>query len=98
MGAKRKQIMGIFLINGVWLGAVGVFFGSVVGLVGIWALQRFGITLPGDVYFVDTVPVLLQWGDFFLVAGISLVMALFAGLWPSWEASNLKPMEIIRYT
>ena len=98
MGAKRKQIMGIFLINGVWLGAVGVFFGSVVGLAAIWALHRFGITLPGDVYFVETVPVLLQWGDFFLVAGISLVMALLAGLWPSWEASNLKPMEIIRYT
>ena len=91
-------IMGIFLINGVWVGAVGVFFGSVVGLVAIWALHRFGITLPGDVYFVETVPVLLQWGDFFLVAAISLVMALLAGWWPSWEASNLKPMEIIRYT
>jgi lipoprotein-releasing system permease protein len=98
MGAKRRQVMGIFLINGVWLGAVGVFFGSVIGLVGIGLLHRFGITLPGDVYFVETVPVLLQWGDFFLVAGISLVVALLAGLWPSWEASNLKPMEIIRYT
>ena len=98
MGADRKQVMGIFLINGVWLGAVGVFFGSVVGLAGIWALDRFGITLPGDVYFVETVPVLLQWGDFFLVAVISLLMALMAGLWPSWEASNLKPMDIIRYT
>ncbi len=98
MGARRSQVMGVFLINGVWLGAVGVFFGSIVGLAGIWFLHRFGITLPGDVYFVETVPVLLQWGDFFLVAGISLVMALLAGLWPSWEASNLKPMEIIRYT
>ena len=98
MGAKRRQVMGIFLINGVWLGAVGVFFGSVAGLAGIWFLHSYGITLPGDVYFVETVPVLLQWGDFFLVAGISLVMALMAGLWPSWEASNLKPMEIIRYT
>ena len=98
MGAKRRQIMGIFLINGVWLGAVGVLCGSAVGLLGIWALHSFGITLPGDVYFVETVPVLLQWGDFFLVAGISLVMALLAGWWPSWEASNLKPMEIIRYT
>jgi lipoprotein-releasing system permease protein len=98
MGAKRRQVMGIFLINGVWLGAVGVFFGSIIGLVGIWLLHRFGITLPGDVYFVETVPVLLQWGDFFLVAGISIAVALLAGLWPSWEASNLKPMEIIRYT
>jgi lipoprotein-releasing system permease protein len=98
MGAKRRQVMGVFLINGIWLGAVGVFFGSVVGLAGIWFLHSYGITLPGDVYFVETVPVLLQWGDFFLVAVISLVMALLAGLWPSWEASNLKPMEIIRYT
>ncbi|MCK9995416.1 MAG: ABC transporter permease [Candidatus Krumholzibacteria bacterium] len=98
MGARRNQVMGVFLINGVWLGAVGVFFGSLVGLVVIWFLHRFGITLPGDVYFVETIPVLLQWGDFFLVAGISLLMALLAGLWPSWEASNLKPMDIIRYT
>ncbi len=33
-----------------------------------------------------------------MVAGSTLVIALLAGLWPSWEASNLKPMEIIRYT
>jgi lipoprotein-releasing system permease protein len=98
MGARRGQMMGIFLINGLWLGAVGVFFGTVVGLAGVVALDQFGLALPGDVYFVDTVPVLLQWGDVLLVAAMSLAMALLAGLWPSWEASNLKPMEIIRYT
>jgi lipoprotein-releasing system permease protein len=98
MGVRRGQVMGIFLINGIWLGAVGVFSGSLVGLLVIYSLDRFGIALPGDVYFVDRVPVLLQWPDFLLVGGITLVMALVAGLWPSWEASNLKPMEIIRYT
>jgi lipoprotein-releasing system permease protein len=98
MGARRGQMMGIFLINGLWLGVVGVFFGTVVGLAGVAALKHFGLALPGDVYFVDTVPVLLQWGDVLLVSAISLGMALLAGLWPSWEASNLKPMEIIRYT
>jgi len=98
MGAKRGQVMGVFLLNGLWLGAVGVFFGTLTGLVAVAALDQWGITLPGDVYFVETIPVQLQWGDTLLVAGISLVMALLAGLWPSWEASNLKPMEIIRYT
>ena len=98
MGVPRKQVMGIFLLNGLWLGAIGMFWGSVCGLAGIWFLASYGISLPGDVYFVETVPVLLQWGDFFLVAGCSLAVALLAGLWPSWEASNLKPMEIIRYT
>jgi len=98
MGAKRGQVMGVFLLNGLWLGAVGVFFGTVAGLAAVAALDQWGITLPGDVYFVETVPVLLQWADTLLIAVISLMMALLAGLWPSWEASNLKPMEIIRYT
>ena len=75
-----------------------VAVGSALGLAGVWALDRFGLALPGDVYFVERVPVLLQWGDVLLVAGITVVMALLAGWWPSWEASNLKPMDIIRDT
>ena len=98
MGAKRSQVMGVFLFNGVWLGLVGGFFGSLLGLLGIVVLEKFGIKLPGDVYFVETVPVLLQWTDFISIAVVTLVMSLAAGLWPSWEASNLKPMDIIRYT
>ena len=98
MGARRGQVMGIFLLNGLWLGAVGIVCGSAVGLAGIWFLDAYGVRLPGDVYFVDRIPVLLQWTDFVLIAGVSLVMALLAGMWPSWEASNLEPMDIIRYT
>lgn len=98
MGARRRQVMGIFLLNGLWLGAVGIAFGSAFGLAGIWFLEARGLRLPGDVYFVETVPVLLQWGDFLLIAATSLLMALVAGLWPSWEASNLEPIDIIRYT
>lgn len=98
MGVPRRQVMGIFLLNGLWLGLLGLLWGSLAGLGGVWFLDTQGISLPGDVYFVDKVPVLLQWGDFLLVGGVSLAVALLAGLWPSWEASNLKPMEIIRYT
>lgn len=98
MGARRGQVMGIFLLNGLWLGAVGIFFGSAIGLAGIWYLHAHGVRLPGDVYFVDQIPVLLQWTDFGLIAVVSLLMTLLAGFWPSWEASNLEPMDIIRYT
>ena len=98
MGAPRRRIMGIFLLDGFWLGSIGVACGSALGLAGIWALHTFGFSLPGDVYFVDKVPVLLQWGDFLVIARVGLGISLLAGVWPSWEASNLKPMEIIRYT
>ncbi len=98
MGARRRQVMGIFLLNGLWLGGIGIALGCALGLGGIWFLKAHGVRLPGDVYFVDHVPVLLQWGDFALVAVVSLVISLGAGLWPSWEASKLEPVDIIRYT
>ena len=98
MGVGRRQVMGVFLLNGLSWCAIGVVCGSALGLAGIWFLDTYGVSLPGDVYFVETVPVLLQWGDFLLVSGMSLLVALGAGLWPSWKASNLKPMDIIRYT
>lgn len=98
MGARRGQVLRIFLLNGLWLGGVGVAGGSVLGLGFIWFLDAYGVRLPGDVYFVERVPVLLQWLDFVFIGGGTLVMSLVAGLWPSLEASLLEPMEIIRYT
>jgi lipoprotein-releasing system permease protein len=98
MGVPRGQIMGIFVINGLHLGSVGVGLGSLLGLAGIGFLYFFGVDLPGEVYFVESIPVLVKIWDFLLVAGITFAIALLAALWPSWEASNLKPMEIIRYT
>ncbi len=97
LGTSRSQILGIFLFNGIYLGVMGVSIGSGLGLAAIAGLEKFGFPIPGNVYFVDTIPVLLQWTDFFLVVSLTLVMSIVAGLWPSFEAGRLKPMEIIRY-
>jgi lipoprotein-releasing system permease protein len=61
-------------------------------------LQRSGFKLPGDVYFLDHVPVVIQWTDFLAVALVAMFITFLATLFPSWLASRLKPMEIIRYT
>lgn len=98
MGASRGQIQGIFLINGLWLGALGTLLGSLLGWLGTQYLIHQGIPLPGDVYFVDHVPCIAQWSDFLIVAAAALGITLFATFMPSSEASRLDPMEIIRYT
>jgi len=98
MGASRGQIQGIFLLNGLWLGVLGTLLGSLLGWLGTQYLIRYGIPLPGDVYFVDQVPCIAQWSDFLAVAVAALGITLLATLMPSREASRLDPMEIIRYT
>jgi len=98
MGAQRGQIQGIFVLNGIWLGLVGVTIGSVLGWLGTMYLDKVGIKLPGDVYFLDHIPVIAQWEDFATVAAVALMITLLATLLPSREAAYLRPMDIIRYT
>ncbi len=98
MGARRAQIQGVFVSEGLALGAAGTAIGSLLGYLGYLYLDRVGVRLPGDVYFVDRVPVVAQAGDFLLVAAAALAITLLATIGPSSEAARLRPMEIIRYT
>ncbi len=98
MGARRRQIQTIFLIEGCYVGFWGTALGTLLGWLGTVYLDRIGIRIPGDVYFMDHVPVVAQTGDFLGVAAAALVITLLATLLPSGEAARLRPMDIIRYT
>ena len=54
------------------------------------------LELPGDVYFIKTLPVLVQWQDLLLIGASSVVICFLATVYPSWEASRLTPVEAIR--
>jgi lipoprotein-releasing system permease protein len=98
MGARRSQVQNIFLIDGMIVGGLGIVIGSLLGWLACLYLDKVGLSLPGDVYFVDRVPVLLQTADFLMVALAAMVITLLATLLPSYEAARLRPMDIIRYT
>jgi len=97
MGARSSQVQGVFVLQGLAIGAFGTIVGSLAGYLGFLYLDRVGFRLPGDVYFVDRVPAVAQAGDFLAVAGAALAITLLATLWPSREAARLRPMEIIRW-
>ena len=98
MGASQRQVQGIFVLDGLFVGAVGTVLGSLLGYLGFLYLDKVGISVPGDVYFVDHVPVIAQTLDFLIVAVVAMGITLLATLLPSAEAARLRPMEIIRYT
>jgi lipoprotein-releasing system permease protein len=98
MGAARTQIQRIFVFNGLWYGAIGTVVGSALGWLLCLYLVNVGIGIPGDVYFVDEVPCIPQVLDFLLVGVAAMVLTYLSTLLPSYEASRLQPMEIIRYT
>jgi lipoprotein-releasing system permease protein len=96
MGASGRGVMSIFMLEGTAIGVAGTIGGMLTGLIACYVLDRIRIDLPGDVYFVKTLPVLVEWNDLALIGGISVVICFLATVYPSWEASRLYPVDAIR--
>ena len=76
---------------------MGTAAGSLLGLLGCFVLSKYKLTLPADVYFIDTLPVQVQWPDVLGVSAAAIFIGLAATLYPSWRASCLAPVEAIRH-
>ncbi|HDQ41003.1 MAG TPA: lipoprotein-releasing ABC transporter permease subunit [Desulfonatronum sp.] len=98
MGASSRQIGRIFILLGTTIGAAGTMLGFCFGLLLCSLLQRYQfITLPMDVYYLDHLPVELQWTDLSLIALAAMTMCFLATLYPARKASGLQPAEALRY-
>jgi len=98
MGATRSQIARLFLYQGALIGIVGSVVGVFLGLLSCSIQMRYGlIQLPGDVYFVTTLPVIPKFWDVVAVVGITLMLCTIAGLVPAWQASRQNPVKAIRH-
>jgi lipoprotein-releasing system permease protein len=97
MGAKPSSILRIFVFEGLVIGALGTIVGSVAGYVLALMLDRYQfVTLPGDVYPIETLPVEMHGVDFAVVAAAAILISFAAAFYPAWQASRLAPVEAIR--
>jgi lipoprotein-releasing system permease protein len=98
MGATSRSIMRVFILEGVIVAAVGTVAGSVLGILTSYVIGRYEIvSLPGDVYFIDKLPIRMEALDFAAVAGATVLICFLATLYPSWRAGRMVPVDAIRY-
>jgi lipoprotein-releasing system permease protein len=98
MGATSGAVMRIFMLHGLVIGAIGTVIGTAGGIILALVLDRYRlIRLPGDVYFIDSVPVHLHAADVVSVAVVAVVICFVATIYPARQAARLLPVEAIRY-
>ncbi len=98
MGATARTIMGIFMLDGLIIGVAGTALGALGGYLISWLLGKYRfISLPPDVYFLDTLPVHMEASDFVIVCAAAVAISFLATLYPALRASRLTPVEAIRY-
>lgn len=98
MGLTSRQVLRVFMLQGVVIGVIGASLGAIGGFFLIWLLDRYKlIAIPGDVYFIDHLPVALDLGDVGIILALSVLISFFATLYPARQAASLLPVEAIRH-
>ncbi|MCA6423368.1 MAG: ABC transporter permease [Flavobacterium sp.] len=86
LGAKKSTIAFQFFIETLTIGQIGGFFGIVFGI-----LIGYGICMAAGWDFV------IPWGAMMAAFITSFIVALVSGLYPAIKASQLDPIEALRY-
>lgn len=106
LGSTPRSIMGMFMVQGVLVGIVGIGFGVLLGAVLSlnlptivkWIEHLTGQTfLSPDVYYISELPSQLLWSDVGWVVLVTFAFSLLATLYPAWRASRTQPAQALRY-
>ena len=106
MGATRGAVQRVFLITGAAIGVVGTFAGLILGILiclNVESIRQLVQWVSGvdpfnaEIYYLAQLPAVIDYSQTFWIVVMSLVLSLFATLYPSWRAAKLDPVEALRY-
>jgi lipoprotein-releasing system permease protein len=93
IGAKRKDVLIIFIVQGMMIGAIGAGAGTALGLGFTFYAKESKMTFQGSL----PLEVVYDWPSIIQTALTSFGLAVIASIYPSFRATKLQPLEAMRY-
>jgi lipoprotein-releasing system permease protein len=105
LGLSKRQIMAIFITQGLVIGCIGMISGTALGYLLsthvteiVHGLERLLSTklIDQSVYMLDYLPSHIDWQDVAIINIITCILTLLATLYPSYKAAGIEPAKVLR--
>ncbi len=98
MGASKKSIQHIIMMLGIRRAGIAAFLGFFIGYIIINVQSQFSIIpLPTEVYFLDSLPMILYFNDIILVLLISFSFIFIASFISGKKLSQIDVKEALQW-
>jgi lipoprotein-releasing system permease protein len=97
LGASNGGIMKIFIYDGLLIGIIGIVLGNIIGLGLCYLELEFKFFKLPEIYYMKSVPILIQPEYVILISVVSLFLCFIATLIPSYLASKFDPVKSISF-
>jgi len=98
LGLSKQKLNQIFLIKGLIIGLAGSLIGSSLAFLLALIQNTYKlIQVPEDVYFMDFIPLDVNFGNILIVSITVSLVCVFASLWPSLRAGKIEPSKALKY-
>ena len=85
VGAKKREVIQLFLVESLILGIIGAFFGVLLGL----GAGYLALTIPGW-------PMVVPFDWIGIAVFVGVLVGVVAGLYPAWRGARVDPIEALR--
>ena len=97
MGFSKKNIMLIFLIQGIILGIIGIVLGIIVSLILLYYIKNYAVDLVSNIYYLKDIPIEISLKEIAIIVGANFIVILISSIFPAYRAAKLENVEALRY-
>ena len=98
IGLRKRAVGLLFCMQGIILGITGIIAGAGTGIGLCMLLKKYHlIKLPAKIYYIDYLPILMDYKDVIGVCCVAFSMSILFSLIPAVNAARIKTIEALRY-
>ena len=83
MGFSKKNIMKIFLIQGMILGGIGIAIGTLISLTFLWYIKNNTLDFITSIYYITKIPVEISFKEIIIIIGANFGIIFISSIFPA---------------